>query len=515
MTNVSSESAAGPRVPRTRLRPGAHAAALALVGAAWLAATAAGEGLGGANLVMLFLAPVLVSAVAFGLGPALLAATAAAITYNFFFIEPRLTFLIAQPGDLVTFFMFFAVALATGWLAGRERDQASAARRHAAAVGALLESSRALAAATTAEEVARVLAEHATAAGAGAVVVLAPGADGLRLKAGPEGLDRLAASAFEAAERAFATGETQTSEADAGGGWRFEALVGAAGRVGVVGIRHGGLDRQAPAGDLLPALIRQGAVALERARLSTAAADNQALRRADELRSALLNSISHDFRTPLSTVLGSATTLLEYGDELKPSIRRDLLDSIREEAQRLNRYVGDLLDMARLEAGALKPRKAWTDVREAAASALERLGERRAGRKVKVDFARDLSRVRLDRTLLEQAILNILENAAAYSPAGSRIELSAHEDAANVVVSIEDEGPGISREALADVFDKFRRLDRSTDRGEGLGLGLSIAKGFVEAMGGRIAATSPVAAGKGTRFVISLPKVVRSPKDLL
>lgn len=500
---------------RARSHAGAYAAAIGLVAAVALAAATAGSGLDGANLAMLFLAPVLVSAVAFGLGPALVSALAAAIAYNFFFIEPQLTFLITRPGDLVTFFMFFAVALATGWLAGRARDQAKAAGRHAAAVDALLASSRALAAATTAAEVAQVLVEHASAAGTGAVVVLTPSPLGLEVAAGPDGVGTLSPAAQDAARQAYETGEPRETATDAAGGWRFLPLPGAGGRLAVLGVRTGGSSAGGPSGDFVTALVRQGAVALERAQLSTATAENEALRRADELRSALLNSISHDFRTPLSTVLGSATTLLEYEAELKPGVRRDLLDSIREEAQRLNRYVGDLLDMARLEAGALKPRRTWIDVREAAASALDRLGERRAGRKVKFDFARDLSRVRADRTLLEQAILNILENATAYSPPDSRIELSAHEDTANVVISIEDEGPGIAPAALADVFDKFRRLDRGTDRGEGLGLGLSIARGFVEAMDGRIAAASPISEGRGSRFVISLPKVARSPKGLL
>jgi len=154
-------------------------------------------------------------------------------------------------------------------------------------------------------------------------------------------------------------------------------------------------------------------------------------------------------------------------------------------------------------------------VRAAAASALDRLGDRLGDHKVALDFARDLSRVRLDRTLLEQAILNILENAVTYSPKGSRIELSAHEDPGQVVLSIEDEGPGLPPDRLDSVFEKFRRVGRGSDRGEGLGLGLYIARGFIESMGGRVAATSPVARGRGARFVISLPKAVRTPKELL
>jgi two-component system sensor histidine kinase KdpD len=485
-----------------------YAAALGLVAATAGAAWIAGPGLAGANLAMLFLAPVLVSAVGFGLGPALMAALAAAVSFNFLFIEPRFTFWIGHPADLLTFSMFFAVAVATGWLAGRERDQAQMARRHAATVGTLLAASRALAAATTPDEVAQALADQLMSVGAGAAVVVLPSAAGPRVAGRPAGLDRLGPAAAQAAREVLEAGRATDDDAT---GYRFRPLEGANGRVAAIGLRA----TDTTAEDLISGLLRQGAVALERSELAAATVENQALRRADDLRSALLNSISHDFRTPLSTVLGSVTTLQDYGDQLKPAVRRDLLDSIREEAQRLNRYVGDLLDMARLEAGALKPKREWADVRAVVASALARIGERTGGRRIVRDFAPDLSRVKLDRTLLEQAILNVLENAVAYGPDGSRIEVAAYEDAGAVMIAIEDEGPGIAPEALKVVFDRFRRLERASDRGEGLGLGLSIARGFVEAMGGRIAATSPVADGRGTRFLISLPKSTRTPKGLL
>jgi len=489
-----------------------YVAALGLVAATNGIAWTAGPRLAGANLAMLFLAPVLVSAVGFGLGPALLAALAAAVSFNFLFIEPRFTFWIGQPADLLTFSMFFAVAVATGWLAGRERDQAQMARRHAATVGTLLAASRALAAATTPDEVAQALADQLMSVGAGAAVVVLPSAAGPRIAGGPAGLDRLGPAAAEAAREVLEAGRATD---DAATGYRFQALDGAAGRVAAIGLRAFTSRTDTAAEALISGLLRQGAVALERAELAAATVENHALRRADDLRSALLNSISHDFRTPLSTVLGSVTTLQDYGDQLKPAVRRDLLDSIREEAQRLNRYVGDLLDMARLEAGALTPKREWADVREVVASALARIGDRMGSRRVVRDFAIDLSRVRLDRTLLEQAILNVLENAVSYGPDGSRIEVAAYEDAGRVVIAIEDEGPGIAPEALKVIFDRFRRLERASDRGEGLGLGLSIARGFIEAMGGRIAATSPVADGRGTRFLISLPKSTRTPKGLL
>ncbi len=237
--------------------------------------------------------------------------------------------------------------------------------------------------------------------------------------------------------------------------------------------------------------------------------------RAGAARDTFLAILGHDLRSPLATVLGSSTTLLDFEAELKPAVRRDLLESIAQAARRLNRYVGDLLDMSRLEGGALTPRRELTDVRAVLASAVDRLEGRLDGRPIRRDFAERLSRVNADPTQLEQAVLNIIENAAAYSPPGAPIELAVHEDLGHVLIAIEDAGPGIPPEALEQVFDRFRRLNQPTDRGHGLGLGLSIAKGFVEAMGGRIAASSPVADGHGTRVLIALPKPHPTPKDLM
>jgi two-component system sensor histidine kinase KdpD len=218
--------------------------------------------------------------------------------------------------------------------------------------------------------------------------------------------------------------------------------------------------------------------------------------------------------------MGSATTLIHYGKTLKPAVRSDLLLSIREEAERLNRYVGDLLDMTRLEGGGLNTRSEWIDVRDVLDAAIGRVARRLERRDLIRDFPAELTSVQADPGLLEQAIVNILENAIAYSPDASRIEVAAYEDRGNVLVSIEDEGPGIPRGDLERVFEKFRRLEEPSDRSrgerhKGAGLGLSIAKGFVEAMGGRIAATSPILGGRGTRVLVSLRKTTPTHRLLL
>ncbi len=508
----------GPPRPRGRgAALGRYGAAAGLVGAANVVAYVAGPDPGPGNLAMIFLLGVLAAGAAFGIGPAILAALAAGVTYNFFFLDPRFTFLIAHPSDVFTYLVFFAVALATGWLSGRVRDQARRAARRAETVTALLQASRALSAASGADEAARALASQISAATGGAAMVLL-GADAgeLRLAGPPRGVRILSPASAAAARAAWETG--RAPEPEAGGpeiGWDFQPLEGLHRRVGVVGLRRPraawGTDKE----ELLGALLSQGAVAIERAELASTAAENQALRDADKLRSALLSSISHDFRTPLSTVLGSATTLLDYEKELKPAVRRDLLKSIREDAERLNRYVGTLLDMARLEGGALKPKQDWVDVREVAGSAVEQVRDRLGRRKVIREFARPLSMVRADATLLEQALLNLLDNAVSHTPDGSDIEIAAFEDPKNVLISVEDQGPGVPQEARANVFDRFRRAKAVADRTGGLGLGLSITKGFVEAMGGRVAVVSPVADGRGARFLMSFPKASETPRGLL
>ena len=469
------------------------------------------------DLGMIFLAAVLAAGVLHGLRPALAAATVAFLVYNYLFLEPRHSFAIGSPIDFLTLVVFWAVALAAGGLAGRVRDQGQDAQRRASAVSALLAASRVFSAAADRDATARAIAEQTAAAAGAKAVVLLPRDGDLEPVAGSPILEALDAAPMAAARWAWEKGEP----AGFGTGtlpqarWTFWPLDGVRSRAGVAGVEAGVMVPGSDTERLVLALLGQGAVALERAELATEAVETETLRRADRFRSALLNSISHDLRTPLSTVLGASSTLIDYGKDLKPGVRDDLTLSIREEAERLNRYVGNLLDMTRLEGGALRLRTDWTDVRDVLGAAAARVARRLGERQLIRDYPGQLSLVRVDGGLLEQAIVNILENAIAYSPSGARIEMAAYEDRSNVVISIEDEGRGIPSTELEAVFEKFRRMEEPTDRNQGAGLGLSIAKGFIDAMGGRIAAASPIHDGKGTRMLISLPKAVATPHHLL
>lgn len=469
------------------------------------------------DLGVIYLSAVLAAGVLYGLRPALAAATVAFLTYNFLFLQPKYSFAIGSPTDVLTLIVFWAVALTTGFLAGRVREQAKTAQRRASAVSALLAASQRLTGVGDRTTAARILAEQtAAAAGAGAVVLL-PVNDELTLVAGAPTKTPLDAEAMAAARWAWEKGEP----AGHGTGtlpqarWTFRPLQGVRDRAGVAGIEAAALSPGSDEEKLALALLDQGAVAVERADLAGQAVETETLRRTDRFRGALMNSVSHDLRTPLSTVLGASTTLIDLGDKLKPEVRADLLLSIREEAERLSRYVGDLLDMTRLEGGGLNIRADWVDVRDVLNAAGKRVARRLGARKMTRDFPAQLSLVMVDQGLLEQALVNILENAIVYSPDGSTVELAAYEDRGSVVISIEDEGKGIPTAELERVFDKFRRMEEPSDRTKGAGLGLAIAKGFVEAMNGRIAAASPIMDGKGTRILISLPKAVVTHPSLL
>lgn len=469
------------------------------------------------DLGVIYLSAVLAAGVLYGLKPALAAATVAFLTYNFLFLQPKYSFAIGSPTDFLTLIVFWAVALTTGFLAGRVREQAKTAQRRASAVSALLAASQRLTGVGDRTAAARILAEQtAAAAGAGAVVLL-PVNDELTLVAGAPTKTPLDAEAMAAARWAWEKGEP----AGHGTGtlpqarWTFRPLQGVRDRAGVAGIEAAALSPGSDEEKLALALLDQGAVAVERADLAGQAVETETLRRTDRFRGALMNSVSHDLRTPLSTVLGASTTLIDLGDKLKPEVRADLLLSIREEAERLSRYVGDLLDMTRLEGGGPNIRADWVDVRDVLNAAGKRVARRLGARKMTRDFPAQLSLVMVDQGLLEQALVNILENAIVYSPDGSTVELAAYEDRGAVVISIEDEGKGIPTAELERVFDKFRRMEEPSDRTKGAGLGLAIAKGFVEAMNGRIAAASPIMDGKGTRMLISLPKAVVTHPSLL
>jgi two-component system sensor histidine kinase KdpD len=278
------------------------------------------------------------------------------------------------------------------------------------------------------------------------------------------------------------------------------------GAIGVVGIDS---DKPGPMltpdeRRLLDALIDQGALAIERVHLVE---DMDRVKRnaeTDRLRSALLTSISHDLRTPLASVLGAAGTLRDLGGNLNESQKAELLATIIDESERLNRFIANLLDMTKLESGAIAPNVAPHDLREIVGSALRRAGKILSGHAVELELAADLPMLALDAVLFEQVVFNLLDNASKYSSAGARIRIRAWRDGGTVQLQILDEGEGIPAEDLERIFDKFYRARKGDHVRAGTGLGLAISRGFVEAMHGTIDAANRHDRN-GAVFTISLP----------
>ncbi len=473
------------------------------VGAVVGVALAVRELASGANIAMLFLAAVLVSAVRSGTGPAIATSAAGFLAYNFFFTEPFHTFEVANWADIVTLVVFVAVAITTGTLAARIRNQALAERARITALQALYDFSRRLGAKVSIDELCHAIVLQLHRLTGRPAVLLLPDGDDLRVRYAWPPEDDLPARDLAAARWSLQHGEP----AGAGTGtmptaaWHFRPLRTAARTLGVLGIA----GERAPQGDevqTVDAVLDQGAVALERINFASDAARVEALTQTEKLRTALLSSVSHDLRTPLTTILGAATSLRRDNERIAPDDRRALLDAIEDEARRLDRFVNNLLEMTRLEGGALSPKREWIDLQDAMEAALLTVRHRQDGTTWLRDFPVDLPPVSADPVLLETVLVNVLDNAAKYGGAGVTLAANVRGGVADLTVT--DDGPGIPPALLPHVFDRFTRA-ADGKAAPGAGLGLSICKGLIEAMGGTIVAASPVTNGRGTRITITLP----------
>lgn len=256
---------------------------------------------------------------------------------------------------------------------------------------------------------------------------------------------------------------------------------------------------------LLEAVLDQGAVAIERAHLDQEVAETRVLAETDKLRTALLSSLSHDLKTPLASIMGAITSLRTQADKHDAAAHDELLGTIEEETDRLNRFLANLLDMTRLESGALRLNREWIDAAELIGAAVARAKGRLGARRVATDISPDMPMLRVDFTLFQQVLFNLLDNVAKYAPENTIVRIAARREGKDAVIEIIDEGIGIAPAELERVFDKFYRLEGGDRQTAGTGLGLSICRGIVEAHGGHIAARSPVAGGHGTAIVIRLP----------
>jgi two-component system sensor histidine kinase KdpD len=489
---------------------GPYAAALAATAAALGVATVMLPDFGLETVPLVFLMAVIGTAYLFGLGPSLLAAMSGMLCYNFFFLPPFYTFTIADPTNVAALVFFLFTALAVSNLTARARRQAEVARSRAAITDSLYAFARTLASIATIEELLRATAAQIAASLRADAVILLPGAGGmLKVAAAVPAGNRLDAADLGAAQWALLSGRAAGRGADALPGARrlFLALRTSAGIIGVVGLGAGQRPDILLTPDerrLVDALMDQAAIAIERVRLAVQMDEARIAAEAARLRGALLTSLSHDLKTPLTSILGAANALREYGELFDARARADLVATIEDEAARMSRFVANLLDMTRLEAGALAPKREPSAIAEIIGAAVHRVKPLLAGFRVAYDIAPGLPLVEVDVLLMEQVLINLLDNAAKYAAPGSTLLLAADRQGDRLRLRVIDEGPGIPEDRLEKIFDKFHRVDHADRQRAGTGLGLAICRGFVEAMDGTITAANRTDRS-GAIFTVALP----------
>jgi two-component system sensor histidine kinase KdpD len=424
-----------------------------------------------------------------GRAPGLFTAIAGFFLWNFFFLPPYYTFSVTDPRDVVALLVFLMVGLLTGSLAGRVRQEAATAAARVEALRRISLFGQRLSRAATLSDVLTAAAEETAAiTGAGLLLLLDPTGTLTEEAAAPAGtaLDETALAAAvwcQAHDIETGTGTATLPSVP----WRFFPLRAQGAVAGVLGARAAAVPT-APVVQTLTTLADQTALALERARLAMQTARTEAREDSQKLRNALLSSLSHDLRTPLTGIRGAAETLAASGDALDPATRSDLLASITQDTTRMGKFLANITDMARVESGAIEVKRERLAIAAVAEAAIARVpGALYAG----INIAPDATHVRADPALLEQILVNLLDNAVKYAPPGSRLGISTQRHGDLVAIGVADEGVGIPPAELSAVFDSFFRASRGDRVAPGTGLGLAIAKAFTEAMGGRIAAMSP------------------------
>ncbi|BAL74753.1 sensor histidine kinase [Bradyrhizobium cosmicum] len=446
------------------------------------------------NVDLVFLTAVVTVAVRYGLWPSLLASLVSSLAYNFFFLPPVYTFTITDPTNVAAFFFFMLIAMLVSNLAGRVRIQADTAIGRIRTTEQLYAFSRKLAGTATLDDVLWATAYQAALMLKVRVVLLLPEDGLLTVKSGYPPEDELDQADLAAANWAWSNDRPAGRGSDTLPGAKrlFLPMRTGRGPIGVIGIDN---DRTGPLltpdqRRLLDALVDQGALAIERVLLVE---DMDRVKRtveSERLRSALLTSISHDLKTPLASVLGAASTMRDLAGALSDTEKRDLLATVIDESERLNRFIANLLDMTKLESGAIVPNTALHDLSEIVGSALRRAAKILTAHRVELVLAADLPMLQLDAVLFEQVLFNLLDNAAKYSPVDTTIAIRSWRERDHVVLQVADEGDGIPPDELESVFDKFYRAQKGDHVRPGTGLGLAISRGFVEAMHGTISAAN-------------------------
>lgn len=484
-----------------------YAASLALVAAATILCELLRPFLAPTNMVMFYLLAVVIASVRLSRKPAIATAFLGVLAFDFFFVPPRMTFAVADTQYLMTFLGLFVVGVVISTLVARSKERAEVMRAREVHTASLYYLSRDLAASVDIDAVLRAVVRNVEEALNAQVVILLPEGERLDIMATSEGLT-LVMKEQAVADWAFRNNHPAGRATDTlvSADLIYLPLQTPASVVGVMGVRlesepayHSQDNRR-----LLDAFATQAAMAMERIRFSRQAEQAQILQARENLERALLNSISHDLRTPLVSVTGVLSSLKEEGAHLSEKARRELLETACGEAERLNRFVGNLLDMTRIEAGAVRLNFEPCDVQDLIGCALAALELRLGSREVSFKMLPTMPLVPMDLVLMTQVLVNLLENSLKYSSSGSIIEVVASTETSWLLLEVADRGPGVPDHDLKRVFDKFYRIPIPEGAG-GTGLGLSICKGIVEAHGGKISAENRT--GGGLRIVIRLPLI--------
>ena len=460
------------------------------------------------NILLVFLPVILFAAVRYGFWAALWTSVLSILATSYFLAEPRLSFAVADAGNIWALLIFVVVSAFTSSLAAQVRERAAAAGRHSRVIEELYAFSSRLASISAIDELAREAVQHIHSMLRVDAVLLLPKHGTLRVAAACR------AHELEPRELLAATWCWEHGQPAGRGSGVFHGvshlylrLHTSRGPVGVLGIRRDGAGPLLGADEsrLLDALGDQVTVSLERARLAEEMHETEMLAATEKLRTALLTSISHDLKTPLASILGNVTSLRQYGHLYDEPTRSEMLTFAENETLRLSRFVDNLLHMTRIDAGALRPTLEAVDLSDLIGAALQRCDKLLQTHRVATDVASDLAMVPLDFVLAEHVLVNLLDNAAKYTPAESLVTICVEEHDHDVGIRVMDEGPGIGADDLPHVFERFFRANVADHRRAGAGLGLAICKGFVEAMGGAITASNRTDRS-GAVFTVTVPK---------
>ena len=514
------ESPAPPRIPRRSSRWPAYLKALAIVAIATLICSQMTGRFERTNVVMVYLLGTVIVAARFGRGPSALAAVLSVGLFDFLFVPPKYSFAVSDTQYVITFGVMLTTALLISHLAALGKRQASVARQRERRAAELYALSRELSRRRSIEELTKFLVRHVLASIEGEAAVLLPDADG-KIQDPTHFCDRGAARSAASVVRYPVPGNDLgiaqwAYDHRKKAGLHTDTLASATAMylplnalkrcIGVLGLRPSDARQlQIPEQmHLVEALINQAAVAMERVQLAEAAQEADVQVESERLRNVLLSAISHDFRTPLATIIGSASTLRDSEAALDETRRRALLDTLLHEAERMNRLVGNLLDLTRFSEGRIELRRDWVAIDELIGAVLARLSNLLAGYPVSLQIPQDLPLISGDEVMLEQVLSNLLENAARHTPAGTAIDISAIVGTDSLEVVVRDHGPGFPLGEESRVFDKFHQA-RPEGAQSGFGLGLAICKAVVEAHGGTISARNAPGGGAEFRFALPLP----------